>query len=40
MLEGGEYLNTWEIDFTTTANRNKHMLIDATLKKKKKLKVR
>jgi hypothetical protein len=24
LLEGGEYLNTWEIDFATTANRNKH----------------
>jgi hypothetical protein len=23
LLEGDEYLNTWEIDFTTTANRNK-----------------
>jgi hypothetical protein len=25
LLEGDEYLNTWEIDFTTTANRNKHV---------------
>ena len=23
LLEGDEYLDTWEIDFTTTANRNK-----------------
>lgn len=40
LLEGDEYLNTWKIDFTTQLPTGKIMVINAILKRKKKLKVK